>query len=319
MVVVGVVALTAFLAPCWIVKARGPVRDHQVVRELAAVHGRSQLFVVVGTDSRQSIRAEAGDGYGREGAVTTPWADVVMLVRVDAGGHRARIMSLPRELLVDVDGEQKLGATLESGGPGGVVRAVRRATGLVPNHYVQLDFLALVRLVDHLGGVTVDVPAPARDVMTGLDLAGGPQQLDGAQALAYVRSRAYEEQRDGAWQPLDDGDLGRIGRQHRLLQAIAAKRASMPSLEQLWAARDLARHVTVDARLSVRDLLRLGESLASAPLEDTDVSTLPSAPLLGEDEILSPFPPAHAGAVSYLVPSQPAASRALARFAGIGA
>ena len=84
----------------------------------------------------------------------------------------------------------------------------------------------------------------------------------------------------------------------------------------MWAARDLSRHITVDARLSAHELLTLARSFIAAPITERDVATLPSAPLVGADDIVSPFPPLHVGAVSHLMPLQPAADRAIAEFAG---
>lgn len=317
LLVLSLVALTALVSLKWLVQAQGPQRDRDVVHELSAPRDSSRLLVVVGTDSRQRVQAEAGDRFGAPNAVTTEWADVVMLVMLHPPTHTARVLSLPRELLVDVEGQQKLGATLESGGPRSVVRAVKRLTGLEPNHYVQLDFLAFDGLVDAAGGVVVDVAAPARDVFTGLELAGGRQRLDGAAALAYARSRSYEEWRDGAWTPLDDGDLGRIERQHRLLLAIAAEGTVKPSLTGLWAARDAARHMKVDARLSSRELLTLARHFSSIAPSHIDVQTLPTVPLLADGDMVSPFPPFHVGAVAYLVPAEPAATAAISAFAGV--
>lgn len=315
----GVLGLAALLA---IPIARAPERlsgltfDREVVDELAPALGPSRTFVVVGTDSRRRIPNEDADRFGSAEAVSTEWADVVMLVTLRPDERRLKVLSLPRQLLVDVDGEQKLGATLESGGPRAVVRAVRQVTGARPNHYLQLDFVAFSRLVDRLGGVTVTAPAPARDLMTGLTLSGGAQRLDGAAALAFARSRSYEEWLDGRWTPADDGDLGRIGRQHRLLQAIVAERPLALSVGRLWEAREVARHVKVDARLSLRALLRFAGDFTSGSLAATDVETIPTAPVLSDADQVSPFPPAHVGAVSYLLPAQPDASRAIAAFIG---
>jgi LCP family protein required for cell wall assembly len=317
-VVVPWLALLLIVPACaWVLRSSGPVRDREVGRELSQTHGLTLTFVVVGTDSRQSVRTETGDRFGPRDAVTTEWADTVMLVRLERDTGSVKVLSLPRELVVDADGEQKLGATLESGGPRGVVRAVRQITGFTPHHYVELDFLGFARLVDRLGGVTLDLPAPARDLTSGLTLARGMQPLDGNDALAYARSRFYEEWREGAWTMSSNDDLARIHRQHRLLGAIAAQRASLPRVKQLWGDRALARHVTLDATLSIGTLQALLRDFGAAPLVEADVLTLPSVPLVEEGQAVSPFPPAHVGTVGYLVPAQPAASEVIAGFASI--
>ncbi|HSB86939.1 MAG TPA: LCP family protein, partial [Ilumatobacteraceae bacterium] len=73
-------------------------------------------------------------------------------------------------------------------------------------------------LVDALGGVQVCVDYPTRDVNTGLDITEpGCHVLDGMQALAYSRSRHYEEFREGDWHEDPASDLGRTKRQQKFV------------------------------------------------------------------------------------------------------
>ncbi len=231
-----------------------------------------------------------------------------MLLRLP--GHPAdpvRALSLPRDLLVDLDGfgPQKLAAALGLGGSRLLVRAVRQATGVPVHHYVEVDFAGFASAVDRLGGVTVDLDAPARDPYSGFEAGSGRQRLDGEAALAYVRSRNYEELRQGEWVAAGGGDLARIERQHRLLQAAVAEAASASPVEAVRWLGDVGPHLTVDARLGSGGLHRLARRLAGA--DALDLTTLPVRLLHEETTAASPFAPAHPGTIRYLVAAEPEA------------
>ena len=78
-------------------------------------------------------------------------------------------------------------------GPSLMVQTIRENLGIDVNHYVEVDFLGFIDMVDELGGVEMSFPYPARDAKSGLSVEAGTQTLDGEQALAYARSRKYEE------------------------------------------------------------------------------------------------------------------------------
>ena len=79
------------------------------------------------------------------------------------------------------------------------------------------------RLVDAIGGVEICVDFATQDLNSGLHLNPGCQTLDGAQGLAYARSRHYQEFRDGDWQEDPRADLGRIERQQQFIRLAVAK------------------------------------------------------------------------------------------------
>ena len=138
----------------------------------------------------------------RYGDISGQRADLVMLVGIVPATGRVRLLSLPRDLRVEIDGHgrQRLGAAYEYGAPA-IIRSVRLLTGLPVHHFVGLDFYGLVLLVHRLGGVAVDLPHPARDRSTGFRAGRGRRLLSGEMALAYARSRSYEERRGARWSP----------------------------------------------------------------------------------------------------------------------
>ncbi|MFF8382012.1 LCP family protein [Streptomyces sp. NPDC015661] len=185
-----------------------------------AGHGMNVL--VVGTDGRDRITPEEKQKY-RLGGAPCHCTDTVMLVHVSEDRERASVVSLPRDSYAEMpehtdlnSGRKhrahpvKLNAAYAEGGPGLTVRTVESMTGVKIDHYLEVDFTSFMRTVDAVGGVQICTKRPLKDSYTGLDLAPGTHELDGGQALQYVRSRHI----DGA------ADLGRMQRQQRFLAAL---------------------------------------------------------------------------------------------------
>ena len=282
-------------------------RENQVVAELAPVPEPEEgaplpavTFLVMGSDSRENLPED----FGVTDEVIGRRADVIMIATLD--GDRARVLSLPRDLKVEIEGygTDKLNAAYAYGGPALMVNTVSEVTGIDIHHYLEMDFFGFAAIVDELGGVEISFPYPARDLKSYLDVGAGRQHLDGKAALAYARSRQYEELRGGTWVTVDGSDLGRIRRQQSLLFAMLAA-AKRPSI--IFDADDVLRaagsHVTLDTAL---DSDRLAELLLAARRlnrEDIEVATLPVTESRGD----GPY---------YLVADQPGATEVIASFLG---
>jgi LCP family protein required for cell wall assembly len=277
-----------------------------------ASSGDLLVVLVIGSDSREEFL----EGFGaRYGDISGQRADLVMLVGIVPATGRVRLLSLPRDLKVEIDGHgrQKLGAAYEYGAPA-IIRSVRLLTGLPIHHFVGLDFYGLVLLVDRLGGVVVDLPHPARDRSTGFRAGRGRQLLSGEMALAYARSRSYEERWGSRWIPHGGGDLGRIRRQQRLVAAISERVGQVGRASQLRLLGELRGHVTADRGL-LPGQLGLLRRLASRRA-GMEAWTLPVETMLTRASRTSPFPPFHLGGVEYLRPREPEASAMLQAFRG---
>ncbi|MFD9614731.1 LCP family protein [Streptomyces sp. NPDC059083] len=185
-----------------------------------AGHGMNVL--VVGTDGRDRITPEEKRKY-RLGGAPCHCTDTVMLVHIAEDRERASVVSLPRDSYAEMpehtdltSGRKhkahpvKLNAAYAEGGPGLTVRTVESMTGVKIDHYLEVDFTSFMRTVDAVGGVQICTARPLKDSYTGLDLSPGTHELDGGQALQYVRSRHI----DGA------ADIGRMQRQQRFLAAL---------------------------------------------------------------------------------------------------
>lgn len=258
-------------------------------------------YLIVGSDSRdpQAI-LDAGlnpeafeDGGGQR-------SDTMLLLRFVDGD--ARMLSIPRDLylpIAETDGSAKINAAY-NGGPRRLVLTIQQSLGIPIHHYLEVDFVSFAGLVDSLGGITIDFPYPARDDHTGLAITTpGPNQLDGPQALAYVRSRRYVELIDGREREDPRADLGRVERQQRFLTAVFGKLGDTRNPFTLAkAASSASGGVRVDDTLGMGDAIRLAWRLRS--LDPVPV-VLPTR--LGTNS---------AGSVLFLV--EPDAEAALAQF-----
>lgn len=194
-------------------------------------------ILLLGSDSR-------GTDQGR--------SDTMMVIHVDPSQGYIGMLSIPRDLRVDIPGHglNKINAAYSYGGAALAIRTVKRVTGININHYIEMDFKAFQDLTNTLGGVYVDVDKyyyndnPASML---INLKPGYQLLDGSHALEYVRFRDDQ-----------NADFGREQRQQRFLSDVKSQMEGMgaglifklPSL-----TTDLFNNVGTD--LSATDILRL--------------------------------------------------------------
>lgn len=268
---------------------------------LSSGGGTGTNYLIVGSDSREGIdagdpNAEAFIGQEVSGART----DTLMLLRVGSGG--SQLLSIPRDLWVTdaVTGEEgRINSTYQTS-PAALVQTVQQSLGVPVHHYLEIDFISFGGLVDAVGGITVNFEHPARDVNSGLLVEQtGPVTLDGSQALAYVRSRNYEELIDGQWQTDPTADIGRTERQRAFLTTLLGE---VGGARSPFALKEIAGSagggMRIDDSLSFWDALRLGWRLKGLAPESVELpvegrittggaSVLELAP--GSDEVLAGF------------------------------
>ncbi len=190
--------------------------------------GNSRFTIlVVGLDRRPN---ETGLAYR---------TDTMMLVSIDPVTHTMGVLSIPRDLYVDVPGYSEpqrvnspmvLGELRQPGfGPQLMMQTVQYNLGMHVNDYLAVDFNTFITVVDSIGGVDIDVPYTINDpqypnMYYGYDpffLRAGFQHLDGATALKYARTRH------------GDNDFQRAQRQQAVLYAIRDKILNLDMLPQL--------------------------------------------------------------------------------------
>lgn len=247
--------------------------DDDVVHELTEPTGDTLTFLVVGSDSREGI-----DDLTFFGPAGGERGDVIMLVHLEKATGEARMLSIPRDLWVDIpgNGEGKINAAYTYGGPRLMVETIRQNLGIELNHYVEVDFVGFTSLVDELGGIEMTFPYPARDGKSGLSVEAGTQMLDGEQALAFARSRMYEEYQDDRWVSVDANDLGRAQRQQEVVRALLTELKSPASIAEAGdIAGSLAQHMTVDATLANSSVAGLAWDFRSLVTGSVEGLTLP--------------------------------------------
>ncbi len=246
---------------------------------LADNGGPSENYLLVGSDSREGIDEATGEAQqtGSESDVTGRRSDTIMILRRDENGG-ASLLSIPRDLWVPIAGtggdEGKINSAYNEG-PQRLARTITQALGIPIHHYVEVDFIGFTRMVDEIGGVEICFENPARDTHSGLDVPNGCQRLDGAQALAFTRSRYYEEFIDGEWEQVGVADLGRIGRQQLFIRQ-AVTQVLLEVEANPFALNDLIRAATHSVRIDEgADPVRAANALRAAADTGLQTFTLP--------------------------------------------
>jgi LCP family protein required for cell wall assembly len=271
-----------------------------VAAALSPAVGPGTNYLIVGTDSRAGISPDDPNaGAFLDEGVSGSRTDTIMVLRVQGGS--TQLLSIPRDLWVTdpATGQKGRINSTFAAGPANLITAVRDL-GIPVQHYLEINFVSFARLVDAVGGITVDVPAPARDANSGLQIdRAGPVTLDGNQALAYVRSRYYEQFVDGRWQQDPTGDIGRTERQRAfltsLLRGVTESRNPFALVRVPGA---VGAGMKIDDRLTYLGALRLGWSLrgaspAAVALPVTPRTTTGGAAVLelgpGANEVIAGF------------------------------
>jgi LCP family protein required for cell wall assembly len=252
----------------------GQIERVQVSSALGGGTGTNYLFV--GSDSREGIDPDDPNA-GALAPVAGQRSDTLLVLRTS--GDSGAMLSIPRDLFVTIadTGEQQRINAAYNGGPERLVNTVRDNLGIPIHRYVEVDFVSFAGLVDAVGGITIDFPFPARDPKSGLLVTGaGPQQLDGSQALAFVRSRNYIETIDGVDRTDPTADLGRVQRQQQFLRAVLDEVGAVRNPFKLMSiANSLVGGLRIDDDMTLFDALGLLRRMSSL---DPEPQTLPTTP-----------------------------------------
>jgi len=219
--------------------------DNRPKRESSAVN-----YLIVGSDTREGLsRAEIK-------RLKVGGTDV-------AAGKRSDTM-----LLVHIS-KKKINSAFNWGGAPLLIQTFEEMSGLRIDHYVEINFVGFVRMVDALGGVEICTKRDIDDPKSHLVLPAGRHILDGVDSLKYVRTRQF----DGL------GDLGRMKRQQEFAGAMLRKATSagvllnpVKMVDFISSALD---SVVTDEGLSQGDLLTLGKQLRNLSASNVRTLTIP--------------------------------------------
>ncbi len=177
-------------------------------------------------------------------------SDTIVITKAGGG-----MLAVPRDTLVEIPGvgEDKINAAFATGGPELTVETLEDLTGVPINNYVVVHFGGVKDIVDAMGGITIQVDRPIEVGIEGrrVYIPAGTRELDGLEALAYVRYRGGPT-----------ADIGRIGRQQKFLRQLAREATSPANLPRLpataravWANIDTNMNPLEAARFAIRTRL----------------------------------------------------------------
>lgn len=231
--------------------------------EAATAPGEAMNILLVGIDDGMGLAEGDPVLRGRSKSLNT---DTIMILRVEPKTQQAALLSLPRDLWVDIagGGQGRINTALSLGGPERLIQTINQDFGIPINHYAMVDFQGFEALVKAVGGVPVYFNFPSRDQATGLfQYETGCQLLTGEQALAFARSRHFEISRDNmrTWQEDPTSDFGRVTRQQQFIRA-ALKKAVSQGVRNPFILKDFLgiaqKNVTLDTEFTIQQLVDLG-------------------------------------------------------------
>ncbi len=253
----------------------------------AAPPGQPFNLLLVGSDSRAFVsNSTQVNAFGDEADAGGQRSDVTMVARFDPAAKTVTVLSIPRDLWVDIPGDvndisgmNRINAAYDSG-PDLLIQTIEQDLAIPINHYISVDFPGFSGMVNALGGITMDFPTPVKDQYTGLDVTTtGCQVVNGTVALQLVRSRhLYYMDSDGSWEYDGQSDFSRIQRQDAFFRAVLAKVNS--SITNPFTINSFigaaVGNLTIDDMLSQGDLLHIADVFRGLPSSHLVTETLPT-------------------------------------------
>lgn len=241
-------------------------------------------YLIVGSDTREGLsRAEIKRlRVGGTEVAAGKRSDTMLLVHISKKRDKAAIISIPRDSYALIPEHKsintgkvvgpaysKINSAYSWGGAPLLIQTFEGMSGLRIDHYVEINFVGFVRMVDALGGIEICTKRDINDPKSHLTLPAGRHMLDGVDSLKYVRSRTF----DGL------GDLGRMKRQQEFAGAMLRRATSagvlLNPIKLVDFVNSALASVTTDSNLSQGDLLTLGKQLRNLSSSNVRTLTIP--------------------------------------------
>jgi LCP family protein required for cell wall assembly len=230
--------------------------------------GGPQTFLILGSDRRQLAK----DTYDR---TNPPHSDTMLLVRFDPGQGQTSVLSIPRDLMVNITApgggyypQEKINAAYTIGSKlGGVRQGMVLAAETIEkqvfpslklNGIVDVNFAGFINVVDSLGCVYVNVDhryyhanAVGEEAYSAINLQPGYQKLCYQNALSYVRYRH------------GDSDFVRVARQQDFLRDLREQISAEDVLGQIdTVAKAVGHAIASTFHNSAGELIELAKLVA---------------------------------------------------------
>lgn len=243
--------------------------EQQNLRPVKAPDDGSLNILMLGVDHADENEAESA---ALDGAVSQR-SDSMMLVHIPEDRKQIYVMSLVRDMWVDVPGygQHKLNAAVELGGVPLLMQTVEGLFDTKVDHIAMIDFAGFRELSTALGGVRVtnEIPFTAND--TDYFYPEGEITLEGDRALRYVRER----------KSFSDGDYQRVKNQRTFLMAAVNQMLSNDTLTnptKLYNIIDkVSPYLTFDSEFDAATIVGLGMQLKNVDTENLEMFTMPTA------------------------------------------
>lgn len=267
--IAGTAAVVALAGALGLVRATnaqlsGVARTADAAPSLSPPTPGVENYLLVGSDSRAGADPNDPDyaNVGSENNNPGQRSDTLMILRYDTGDHSVSLMSVPRDLYVRIGSGEKYDRinSAYKHGPDTVVRTVQRALNIPIHHYMEVDFQGFKAIVDAIHGVQICVDRASRDKSTGFFIGRKAcKTVGGTQALAYARSRHFEQKYPEGWKMDATADIGRTARQRNFVTSLlksAARYVAAHPLEASQVMEQATSAFTVDSSLQLVDLAR---------------------------------------------------------------
>jgi LCP family protein required for cell wall assembly len=240
-------------------------------------------YLIVGSDTREGLSREEIKRLkvGGTDVAAGKRSDTMLLIHISKKRDKAAIISIPRDsyaLIPEHNNSQgkvipaaysKINSAYNWGGAPLLIETLESMSDLRIDHYVEVNFVGFVRMVDALGGVEICTKKDIDDPKSHLTLPAGTHVLDGIDSLKFVRTRVF----DGL------GDLGRMKRQQEFAGAMLRKATSagvlLNPVKMVDFINSALDSVVTDKGLSQGDLLTLGKQLRNLSASNVRTLTIP--------------------------------------------
>ncbi len=229
--------------------------------------------------------------------------DTMLLASYDVTNQKATVMSIPRDTMVNIPYDiKRINAVYNYGGGGekgirALYKEISQLVGFAPDYQVIVEWEAVGKIVDAMGGVYFDVPRDMNydDPYQNLSIhqTKGYRKLSGSDVMQVLRYRHDNDMRYG----YPDGDLGRIKTQQTLLKAMIEQLLQLKNVTKIGDfARAVKNNVTSD--LTFEEMLWFGSQavMGGLTIDSVNFVTMPNTGKMVYSRSIG-------GMLSYVVPN----------------
>lgn len=176
--------------------------DQSVVNDNAVNKGDGEyLILVVGVDKNSDT--DDNTDFTR--------TDTIMLISANSKTGEMNLLSIPRDSRIKIRNKfDKVNHAHAFGGIELTMQTLRTFLGLDIDYYVQINYQALINIVDALGGVDYEVPEGVVVDKGAVQIKPGPNHLSGNEVMWLLRTRNI----------YNNGDIGRVNTQQQFVKAM---------------------------------------------------------------------------------------------------